>query len=161
MEAPRSTPLVFRQPASTNEGFDPIFIVGHPRSGTTMLARIFDRHSNFAVPTETFFFVPAHRHRLRLAERAGTHQAFMDYLRGIGIIRYSEESVWDRFVLGPATSFDLFRCLLQDYASCRGKPRCGEKTPWHLLAVPKLLSAYPCQGNLLDQGRSRRGGVVL
>lgn len=51
------------QPATGNEGFDPIFIVGHPRSGTTLLATILNRHSRVAISPELSFFLPAHRGR--------------------------------------------------------------------------------------------------
>jgi hypothetical protein len=132
------------QPAGANQDFDPILIVGHSRSGTTMLARLFDRHSQLAVPTETRFFLPAYRKWLRLSQRAGTHRALLDYLRGLRVTyKYSEEAIAARFAAGPPTPFHLFRCLLQDYAAFRGKPRCGEKTPWHILAVPMLLANYP------------------
>jgi Sulfotransferase family len=132
------------RPAPTNDDFEPVFIVGHPRSGTTMLARIFDRHPQMAVPAETHFFLPSFRDRLRAAQQAGTHGALLDYLRGISATdSYSEESVTARFIAGPPTPFDLFRCLLQDYAAYCGKPRCGEKTPWHMVVVPRLLAAYP------------------
>ena len=86
---------------SANADFAPIFIVGHPRSGTTMLARLFDRHSQLAVHTETFFFAPAHRHRLRAAERAGTHAAFLELSSGHRASSdIQSESVAERFARG-------------------------------------------------------------
>jgi hypothetical protein len=108
-----------------------------------MLARMLDRHSQIAVVMETGFFLPAFRARLETAESAGTHRALLDYLCAIGIDTGSGESIAARFALSPATAFDLFRCLLQDYAATHGKPRCGEKSPWHVLVVPRLLAAYP------------------
>jgi len=141
---PRTVTSMTPPSASAKEDFEPILIVGHGRSGTTMLARLFDRHSQLAVPTETRFFLPAYRNRLRAAKRAGTHRALLDYLRSINDrYEYSEESVTARFIAGPPTPFDLFRCLLEDYAASQGKPRCGEKTPWHILVVPRLLAVYP------------------
>ncbi len=47
------------------------------------------------------------------------------------------------FVKEPASLEDLFRCMLIDYAHARGKSRCGEKSPWHLRAVPELMALYP------------------
>lgn len=142
------TQVVPRSTAS-DDTFEPVFVVGHSRSGTTMLARIMDRHSQLAIPPEVSFFLPAYRKRLRAAERAGTHQALLDYLRDISRMGdityrdYSEESIAERFRAVPATSSNLFRCLLEDYAATRRKPRCGEKTPMHILAVPRLLAAWP------------------
>ncbi len=53
------------------------------------------------------------------------------------------ESVEARFIEGPPSFEDLFRCTLIDYAAARGKTRCGEKSPWHLLALPELMAIYP------------------
>ncbi len=133
------------QPATGNEGFDPIFIVGHPRSGTTLLATILNRHSRVAISPELSFFLPAHRGRRRAAVRSRSHKALLEYARSIpngnGI---ANESVEATFVKGPASSGDLFRCMLVEYAQARGKQRCGEKSPWHMLAVPELMNLYPC-----------------
>ncbi len=62
---------------SPNDKFNPIFIVGHPRSGTTLLATILNRHSEVAVPPELSFFLPAYRRGRRAAMRVGTHKALL------------------------------------------------------------------------------------
>jgi hypothetical protein len=48
------SPLV--KSTSKHDDFKPFFIVGCPRSGTTLLSVLLDRHSSVAVPPETFFF---------------------------------------------------------------------------------------------------------
>ena len=41
----------------------PIFVVGSPRSGTTMLQLMLHAHPRIAIPPETRFFLTAHRRR--------------------------------------------------------------------------------------------------
>jgi FkbM family methyltransferase len=135
---------VAQRPAAGNEDFEPILIVGHPRSGTTLLATILNRHSQVAIPPETSFFLPAFRHYRHTAARDGSHEAMLDYLREIpNTIECMEKPTPATFMKGPATPADLFRCMLTEYAAARGKPRCGEKSPLHLLAIPELLASYP------------------
>jgi FkbM family methyltransferase len=70
-----------RQAKAGNEDFDPIVIVGHPRSGTTLLATMLNRHSQVAIPPESSFFLPAFRRRRHAAVREGSHKALLEYLR--------------------------------------------------------------------------------
>ena len=42
-----------------------------------------------------------------------------------------------------------------------GKPRCGEKSPWHLLAVPELMAALSACQVPVDDPRWPRRGTVL
>ncbi len=140
----RNTTSVTPRSASTNEDFEPILIVGHPRSGTTLLTTILNRHSQVAIPPELSFFLPAFRGRRRAAERVGTHKALLEYARWLHKgSEFANESVEAMFVKGPASPDNLFRCMLIDYAHARGKPRCGEKSVWHLRVVPELMEFYP------------------
>src|SRR4051812_23700973 len=89
----------------SDEDFEPILIVGHPRSGTTLLATILNRHSQVAIPPETSFFLPVYRHRRHAAAREGTHEALLEYLRWIPYtIEYTEESIAEMFIRRQPTS---------------------------------------------------------
>ena len=144
LKIPHITSSTTRRPAAVHEDFEPIMIVGHPRSGTTLLATILNRHSQVAIPPELSFFLPAHRQRRRAAVRAGSHKALLDYARSIPHCReIAKESAEAMFMEGPPSPGNLFRCMLIDYAHAQGKPRCGEKSPWHLLVVPELMAIYP------------------
>jgi hypothetical protein len=128
-----------------NENFEPILIVGHFRSGTTMCATILGSHSQIAIfPAESSIFTPAFRHLRNAAVRDGSHDALLKFLDSIPKIKETrDESVDAMFSKGPATPANLFRCLLESHAASQGKSRCGEKSPLHLLAVPELLGLYP------------------
>ena len=62
---PRTKASVTPQPMMQDDDFEPILIVGHQRSGTTLLATILNRHSQVAVPPELNFFHRAFRGRRR------------------------------------------------------------------------------------------------
>jgi len=126
--------------------FNPLFIVGCPRSGTTLLATILDRHPEIAVTPETKFlteFMKTHSwmngSRDKVADMA---TAICDdpFLRDLGLypdqIRnaYTHETVSWKY---------SFQCVLECYASMRGKSRPAEKTPDHLNMVPTLLEWFP------------------
>ena len=60
----------------------PLFVLGVRRSGTTLLRVMLDRHSQLAVPDESYFIPQlAARHRGRLDA-----EAFCEDLSGIGTI---------------------------------------------------------------------------
>ena len=131
--------------SESNEDFEPILIVGHPRSGTTLCATILGCHSQVAIfPAESSIFTRAFRHRRRAAIRDGSHEAMLKFLYSIPSLRNTtDESVAAMFSEGPATPANLFRCLLEAHSAAQGKSRSGEKSPLHLLAVPELLALYP------------------
>lgn len=117
------------------------FIVGCPRSGTTLLSVLLDRHHRLCIPPETAFFdeiapaLPcANASELgkrldawhRLGEMGLTSAAVLRELSGLNF--------------SPA---NVLTALLKLYAVLRGKPRCGEKTPQHFRHVPAILQDYP------------------
>lgn len=122
----------------------PFFIVGHERSGTTLLAAAFDRHSRVAVPPETHFFTdvcPARCAHL-IADRA----AMVNHLfRGKRIrdLNLGPEELFCRLADLSPTWSQLFLEVLKLYAEGRGKSRAGEKTPNHWRVVPQLLELFP------------------
>ena len=119
--------------------FSPIFIVGFPRSGTTLLATMLSRHSRIAAPPETRFMEevadrttdPA----VMLARATGNRRC-----RDLGL---DEDAIAAGFMAGPPTYGRLFRVLLETYAANAGKQFVAEKSPIHLLHVPTLAQWYP------------------
>lgn len=122
----------------------PFFIVGHERSGTTLLAAAFDRHSRVAVPPETHFFTdvcPA-----RQAHRRADCAFMVNHLfRGNRIrdLNLSPQELFHRIEGAHPTWSQLFVEVLRLYAESRGKTRVGEKTPNHWRVVPQLLDLFP------------------
>ena len=132
----------------------PIFIVGVPRSGTTLLAAMLGAHPQIACGPETDFF-----HFIRQADPAwlldpsGWPQRAVDFMyswiqaRGKAPVPQIYEHT--RQSLGMALSGKtpsipaLLDALLQPYAARRGKIRVAEKTPRHMLYLADIRHHYP------------------
>ncbi len=135
---------------------DPFFIVGAPRSGTTLLQYMLRSHPNLSLPTgESHFFIPLYRNRsafgdlnrkenLRRVLEAMYVQsaAFLDTdLHGI---RFDID--WLSEVLhteGRNTIPLILAGLYEKNAQGEGKRRWGEKTPYYVLHMPLLLEMFP------------------
>jgi hypothetical protein len=119
-------------------GGPPLLILGVRRSGTTLLRVMLDRHSQLAVPDETYF-VP------QLADR---------HLRRIDPDRFLDDV---RRVVDWDIPLDKVRARLHDgipigaaigavyavYAEERGKARWGDKTPMYMQNLRLLERLFP------------------
>jgi len=138
-----SEPPVCSTPAAPV--FQPCFIVGCERSGTTLLAVLLDRHSQIAITPETHFLSLVPR---RMPHSPLTHEQLLDRLFAnphTAELKLDRGKLADRFSRMPADFAALFRALLEEFSAThgQGKPRVGEKTPLHLLEVPTLLEWFP------------------
>lgn len=125
----------------------PIFIVGVPRSGTTLLAAMLNAHPRIAISPETFFLEWALRlPHADLSRDADFGDFWRDYTRSgpFAHLRLDGEELRQRFRRCDSHTFaDLLAVILEGYAESRGKPRCGEKTPRHYLYVDTILEWFP------------------
>lgn len=126
----------------------PIFVVGAPRSGTTLLRLILNRHTEIGLCDETFFFYYAVRRRRAFGDlsRSRNRRRLIDaYLS----TRRLKEMGLDLRALGhrlacEGTSYAaFFSTLLEFYADAHEKIRWGEKTPLHAAELPTLAEWYP------------------
>ncbi len=126
----------------------PVFIVGSPRSGTTLLRRILNRHPALAVCEESRFFeeVYARRSAFGPLENTTNRARFVRELLLTARVRQLGPDIEKlrRQLLEEGTSYrNVFRCLLQFYADSEGKPRGGDKTPVHSYFTETLSEWYP------------------
>jgi hypothetical protein len=120
------------------------FIVGAPRSGTTLLRLMLDAHPEVAIPPETGIFP-----WVAAAAEPGPAASRAEVLRRIAGL-----STWVDFHLDPAalaadvlaletfTIAEGIRCFYRCYARRFGKGRFGDKTPAHgaeMQAIERVL----------------------
>lgn len=120
----------------------PVFVVGLGRSGTTLTARILDRHSRISVCGESHF--------LRLtAHRRGSSTLSADEAREIldGLpMRWTgadPEDVLAEFRSTDHSLRSLFDSIMRARMLHHGKTRYGEKTPSHFWYLDRLFDWYP------------------
>jgi hypothetical protein len=127
---------------------DPVFIVGAPRSGTSLLRVLLNRHAAFGLCDETYFFYYVyHRQQIfgdlqNLENRRFLIERYLETDR----IRRLNLNLDDlkKFLLEEATDYpSFFIALLKFFAESRGKRRYGEKTPQHAFEVETLCRIYP------------------
>jgi hypothetical protein len=141
-----------------------IFIVGAPRSGTTLLRNLLNRHPRLAICYETQFFRyvyarrwafgdlgnPRNRRRL-IAEYISTHR-----IKRLGM---KASDLEERLMREGVSYESFFASLLACYADSEGKPRWGEKTPHHARFTEALCNWYP-GANILHLVRDPRDVVA-
>jgi hypothetical protein len=123
------------------------FVVGCPRSGTTLLRAMLDSHPDLAVPGESYFIV-------ELAPKFATKR-----WRRFNLRRFTRTIVeHPRFVHWELPADDVRRALAAQqprdyaaavrvvydtYARAHGKGRYGDKTPNYVLDLPLLADLFP------------------
>jgi hypothetical protein len=121
------------------------FIVGCPRSGTTMLASLLDKHTKIAVPPETHFFdqtVKIHE----LDYKLNHHDLIKDLENNFRIqdIEIDYNDFTEFFVTNYESTYKgLFQALSDYYINKNQKSIFGEKTPNHLLHIDEILKLFP------------------
>ncbi|MGC8553114.1 MAG: sulfotransferase family protein [Phycisphaerae bacterium] len=121
--------------------------MGFPRSGTTMLAVLLDRHADIAVGPESHFFEVIKHLHLPSGLTSPEIDAWLPRILAAPRMRDLELSS-DAVRLwlqpgSPAGEANIFAAILQAYRAKRGKAIIAEKTPQHLLELNTLLHWYP------------------
>jgi Sulfotransferase family len=128
----------------------PIFVLGCPRSGTTLLQLMLHAHPRIAIPPETRFLLTCYASRnsfgdLRaeparraLAESIVGKRQTLFYDLGLDAAEITEE-----IVSGPPTLGSALGTVFAAYAQRFGKPRWGDKRPGYYDYIPALLRLFP------------------
>ena len=126
----------------------PFFLVGCPRSGTTLLQVRLDAHPDVAVAPETFYvrdFVGKPKRYERADSVAGRERLVKDLVERPEFIAMGvDPEEYSRAVAAAAPGWRApFAILLEQFARARGAARVGEKTPNHLLEMRTLEEWFP------------------
>ena len=130
----------------------PIFIVGTPRSGTTLLASMLSAHSRMACGPETHFFSKLTPQIEReIIKPKNWPDAAINYIASLEV---NGEKVHRLFNISlneikqfldecqPSISSAL-ESLTHQFATKNMKKRWIEKTPMHLMYLASILSFFP------------------
>ena len=120
-----------------------VFVVGCPRSGTTLLQRMLNSHPQLAVANDTHF-IPRVIKKLeqtnpplneKLIEQVHTYKRF--YRLGLSNIEVMESAK-------RAENYQEFvSALYNTFGNKQGKPLAGEKTPDYCRHIPLLHKLFP------------------
>lgn len=134
----------------TSEALAPIFVVGAPRSGTTLLERLLDAHFEIAIADEIILVLALRRHvpELDTRERRAAFFALLPQLHHVrfwrGVEAILEQIRQDLEEVSTAASDRLFSVqLLKRDAKSRGRRRFGEKTPWNVRHLSTIRDWFP------------------
>ncbi len=147
------------------------FLVGMPRTGSTLLRHVLNRSPRMVIASETHFL--ARSHRLRLPERlAGARRApeslpaIVADLRSLSFWPWLGRNVTaaeleSRLRATDLTERGLFELMLTIYAEAHRDELVrhlviGEKTPAHLGEVPTLVGWFP-DARIVHTVRDPRG----
>jgi hypothetical protein len=136
-----------------------VFLVGAPRSGTTLLQRIVDAHRQIAITPESHWIPSYFRERKGLTpEGAATHKLVRKLLAHAKFRRWGlgREDLLRLLGAPEPISFAHFVSALYDrYGARQGKPRVGDKTPGYARNILLLHQLWPAARfvHLIRDGR--------
>ena len=138
----------------------PFFIIGHPRSGTTLLQILLDAHPNIVIPPESHIFV-------RFAEIFDSYGDLSEVsnleLFVQDILNDERIKLWGLNIsvvdfcrqLKTFSIKGVLSLLFELYAQREGKTRWGDKTPQHALYLQEIKRVFP-EGKFIHLVRDGR-----
>lgn len=141
----------------SSEADRPVFVIGTPRSGTTLTARILGRHSELFMPGETHYFPDVYASRKQLGDPADSAARVRIHNRMMSLYaRYNEPEdqarvehlfsdpelrhIWEESSLSYRSIFAFF---MQVQAESVGKSRWGNNAPRDIFEIDHILSFFP------------------
>lgn len=130
----------------------PFFVVGMPRSGTTLLSAMLSAHPDIHVTPETHFFrlfCRSAKQAQRSLSPTEFRQLWEDYRASWGFkdLQFDEaalEAICERVEAAePKTAGGIFRAVLDHVREEAGTALIGEKTPDHIFHWQAIRAVYP------------------
>jgi len=122
----------------------PIFVVGHPRSGTTLLASMLGRHPDIASTPETLYMTEGQFQLAPSYAIGAAATALRMQKTRLRHLPFTEKDIADELArIGRLDAPGVFATLLDMFQRRQGKPRVLEKSPVHVRHIDELLSWFP------------------
>jgi len=142
----------------------PIFVVGHPRSGTTLLRLILDAHPRIVIPPEGHLISLLRRAEKKFGDLKvdANMAALVDRLLGKErMVEWAldDERVRRDCMAGERTPGGVLSAFMRQWTERAGKPRWGEKTPGTYRFLPEVSRWFP-DGQVLHIIRDGRDVAV-
>src|SRR4051812_10323368 len=143
----------------------PIFVLGCPRSGTTLMQLMLHAHPRIAVPPETRFVLRAYQRRRDFDFTSPDgRRAFAQWLVRTKRLRVADlgldpASVVESVVAAPPSLGSALAAVFTAYADRFGKARWGDKRPGYYANLPELLRLFP-DAQVIDVVRDGRDCVA-
>jgi sulfotransferase family protein len=142
------------------------FIVGCPRSGTTLIRHILTAHPQIAVTPESHWIPVWFEERRGLTREGMVTPALIDQLLGharFARLRIGREKLARLMANGPPLCYSAFVTAILDlYGKRKHKPLVGDKTPQYVRHMRTLHSLWPGARfiHLIRDGRDVRLSVA-
>ena len=130
----------------------PIFVVGHARSGTTLLQMILNNHSNIAIYGEIHFFNPISdlKNIVPNLDSDKNIDVFFQLLTKIKTVQYLPDyeiffnKVKRKLKKNKTANYETFyKYLLEEYGAVEKATRWGDKTTMNVRYLKELLQIFP------------------
>ena len=127
----------------------PIFVVGCPRSGTTMLSLMIHAHPRLAMPPESRFLLKTWRKRQKYGDLSTKQQRTQlakscvrtgSKVRDLGL---DPDETLEAILAAPPTIGSAFGTVFKMFADKHGAARWGDKRPAYYQEVDVLLRLFP------------------
>ncbi len=129
----------------------PVFVMGAPRSGTTLLRYCLNAHSNVYISPETHYFPRIFGKRRLIGSFFGSinPSVLVDRIfhtsgdPSLASLDNQKEALIKSLSEQPPGHTSLFAHIMRYFATHHRADRYGEKTPNHFLYIPLILSWFP------------------
>ncbi len=140
-----STAVIEKKNKTFRQNQNPyLFVVGCPRSGTTLLQRMLNHHPSLAVGYDSLF-IPRVIKDVPVGVDPPLTPELIDRVRGFD--RFARLGLSDTAIGEAAakarTYSDFVSALYSEFGRLHGKPLAGEKSPGYCRHLPRLHALFP------------------